>query len=254
VNGYSLSRNWFNFCFANPEKIKPRHTALYFFAIEHCNRLGWKEKYNLPAGMTMESIGISSYNTYSATLRDLIEWKFIIMVKKSKNQYSANTISLAHYKSHSKSLDHAIIRHKAKENENNSQQSSLQGAREQQSDDFHTLALQAVQAEFHNRQAHYVQHKNDTTALDHIKTKLMQISTHTEPTTENLLEKFTEMLSHIDNFNFKNLGNLDYLNKHFNKFTQYNTTQPETTHKTNSYYDSTTVIDEAQRLIDEMNL
>ena len=40
MTGYELSRDWFDFCFENPDKVKPTHAALYFFAIEHCNRLG----------------------------------------------------------------------------------------------------------------------------------------------------------------------------------------------------------------------
>ena len=75
--GYSLSRKWFDFCFDNPEKIKPNHTALYFFCIEHCNRLGWKEKFGLSSSMAKEAIGIRSYNTYIKTLRDLVDFGFL---------------------------------------------------------------------------------------------------------------------------------------------------------------------------------
>ena len=87
MNGYELSRNWFDWCFENPEKIKPNHTALYCFAVEHCNRLGWKAKFGMPTTMAMEAIGIKSYNTYINTLNDLVEWGFISMVQRSKNQY-----------------------------------------------------------------------------------------------------------------------------------------------------------------------
>jgi DNA gyrase inhibitor GyrI len=45
MNSYELSRNFYDWAFENPEKIKPNHAALYFFAIEHCNRLAWKEKF-----------------------------------------------------------------------------------------------------------------------------------------------------------------------------------------------------------------
>jgi hypothetical protein len=40
MNGYDLSRNFFDWCFENPEKVSPNHSAIYFFAIEHCNRWG----------------------------------------------------------------------------------------------------------------------------------------------------------------------------------------------------------------------
>lgn len=36
---FKLSRNFFDWSFENPELITPTHSAIYFFAIEHCNRL-----------------------------------------------------------------------------------------------------------------------------------------------------------------------------------------------------------------------
>ena len=111
INGYSLSRQWFNFCFENPEKIKPNHTALYFFIIEHCNRLGWKSKFGLPTAMAKEAIGIRSYNTYINTLNDLVKFGFIVMVEKSKNQYTANIVALSNFdKAQYKALDEAIVK------------------------------------------------------------------------------------------------------------------------------------------------
>lgn len=118
VNGYDLSRNWFNWCFENPEKIKPTHTALYFFIIEHCNRLGWKQKFGLPTTMAKEALGISSYNTYINTLNDLVEFGFIKVIEKSKNQYSSNIIALSNFnKALNKALDKALIKHDTKRRE-----------------------------------------------------------------------------------------------------------------------------------------
>ena len=118
VNSYELSRKWFNWCFDNPEKIKPNHTALYFFCIEHCNRLGWQEKFGLPTEMAKSAIGIHSYNTYTNTLTDLIEWGFIKMIQKSKNQYSSNIIALSNFnKAPTEALDKAIIKHASKQSE-----------------------------------------------------------------------------------------------------------------------------------------
>lgn len=115
MNGYELSRNFFDFCFENPEKVKPNHVALYFFAIEHCNRLGWKEKFGLPTEMTKAAIGIHSYGTYSKTLNDLIDWGFIILVTKSANQYSSNIVALSKFdKALDKALDKAMIKHASK--------------------------------------------------------------------------------------------------------------------------------------------
>jgi len=118
MNGYQLSRNWFDWCFENPEKIKPNHTALYFFAVEHCNRLGWKKKYGMPTTMAMEAIGIKSYNTYINTLNDLVDWGFIEMIQRSKNQYSANIVALSNFdKALDKALDEALIKHASKQSE-----------------------------------------------------------------------------------------------------------------------------------------
>ena len=115
-NGYQLSRAWFDFCFANPELINPNHTAIFTFAIEHCNRLGWKEKFGFPSQMTMDALGIKNHHTYIKYFNDLVEWGFFKLIQKSKNQYSANIISLQCGKSkNSKALDKAFIIHAAKQ-------------------------------------------------------------------------------------------------------------------------------------------
>jgi hypothetical protein len=115
MDSFTLSRNWFNYSFENPEKIKPNHTALYFFIIEHCNRLGGKEKFGLPTTMAKEAIGIKSYNTYISTLNDLVDWGFIKMIEKSKNQYSSNIVAISNFnKALNKALDKALIKHSTK--------------------------------------------------------------------------------------------------------------------------------------------
>lgn len=122
LNGYDLSRKWFDWCFENPEKISPNHTALYFFIIEHCNRLGWKSKFGLPTTMAKESIGIRSYNTYINTLNDLVNWGAIIMIEKSKNQFSSNIIAISNFdKALDKALDKAFIKHGTKQVESTSE-------------------------------------------------------------------------------------------------------------------------------------
>lgn len=118
MNVFDLSRSFWDFAFENPEKIKPNHIAMYFFAIEHCNRLGWKEKFGFPSGMAMEAIGIKSYNTFISTLKDLVDYGFIKMVERSKNQYSANIIALSKFnKAQYKALDKAFIKHSTKQSE-----------------------------------------------------------------------------------------------------------------------------------------
>jgi hypothetical protein len=119
MNSYELSRSFTDWAFENPEKIKPIHYAIYFFAIEHCNRLGWKTKFGLPSQMVMESIGVKNWKTYSIGLNDLVEWGFICMVEVSKNQYSSNIISLSatvkNTKADTKALDKALSKHSQKQ-------------------------------------------------------------------------------------------------------------------------------------------
>jgi len=120
MNSFELSRSWFNFCFDNPERINPNHSAIYFFAVEHCNRLGWKEKFGFPSQMVMEAVGIKNWRTYSKALSELVEFGFIEMVEKSKNQYSSNIISIKsayvkNTKAQSKALDKALQKHSQKQ-------------------------------------------------------------------------------------------------------------------------------------------
>lgn len=122
INGYQLTRSWFDFCFANPEKITPSHTAIFVFAIEHCNRLGWKEKFGFPSQMTMDALGIKKHQTYIKYFNDLVDWGFFKLVQKSNNQYSANIISLSIGKAkNGKALDKAFITYAAKQTETNGQ-------------------------------------------------------------------------------------------------------------------------------------
>lgn len=115
INGYELSRAWFDWCFENPDKVNPNHHAVYFFAIEHCNRLGWKEKFGFPTTMVKDAVGIKNYRTYINAFNDLAEWGFIKLVEKSQNQYSANIIALVkNTKSGAKALDKALQKHNAK--------------------------------------------------------------------------------------------------------------------------------------------
>ena len=122
MNSYELSRVFFNFSFENPERINPNHIALYFFCIEHCNRLGWKDKFGLPTTMAKEAIGIRSYNTYIKTLQELVDFGFIKMIEKSKNQYSSNIIALSkNDKALDNALDKAFIKHASKQSESTQQ-------------------------------------------------------------------------------------------------------------------------------------
>lgn len=122
MNSYELSRSWFDYSFENPDKVKPIHTAIYFFAIEHCNRLGWKDKFGFPTTMVMEAIGVKSYNTYIKALNELVEFGFIKMIQVSKNQHSANIVAISkNVKANNKALDKALIKHGTKQSESTEQ-------------------------------------------------------------------------------------------------------------------------------------
>ncbi len=109
MNGYEFSRAWFDFSFNHPNKIKPVHTAIYFFAIERCNRLGWKETFGFPTDLAMEALGIKNYKTYIRALEDLVNWQFINWIQKSKNQYTSNIIALVkNTNAPPKALDRAL--------------------------------------------------------------------------------------------------------------------------------------------------
>lgn len=115
MNSYQLSRTWFDFCFENPQKVKPYHSAIYFFAIEHCNRLGWKQVFGFPTSMVLESIGMKSYNSYKKYFDELVDFGFIKVHEYSKNQYSSNIIELTSKgKAQYKALDKALIKHTSK--------------------------------------------------------------------------------------------------------------------------------------------
>jgi hypothetical protein len=138
LNTFELSRKWFNYGFDNPEKIKPLHTAIYFFAIEHCNRLGWKQKFGFPSQMVMEALGIKNWRTYSKGLNDLVEFGFIEMIETSKNQYSSNIIAIVkNTKAPTKALDKALSKHCTKQGQS-TVSITKQYNKEQRTNEHHT--------------------------------------------------------------------------------------------------------------------
>lgn len=115
---YKLYRNFWDFCFENPEKIKPNDIAIFSFAVEHCNRLGWKKKFGFPTSIVMEATGIKSYSVYKKHLDNLISCGLILIIEYSKNQYSSNIIALEeNYKANNKALDKARVKHLIKQDE-----------------------------------------------------------------------------------------------------------------------------------------
>ena len=94
MNGYNLTRAWYDFKFDNVGKVKAVHSDMYFYIIDLWNRLGQKDCFGLPTSVTMEALGINSYNTFKKVLDDLIEFNFIVLISESKNQHSSKVIAL----------------------------------------------------------------------------------------------------------------------------------------------------------------
>ena len=119
MNIYALMRRWWDWAYKNPSRVKPIHSALYFLMIDHNNRMGWKREFGFPTLMAMEAMGVSSFNTYKNALTDLIDFGFITMVERSRNQYSANIIALSYFdeaydKAPDEAYDKALLKHATK--------------------------------------------------------------------------------------------------------------------------------------------
>jgi len=111
MNGYNLIRDWYNFKFTNPSKAKAIHSDMYCYLVDLWNRLGQKSEFGLPTTVTMEVLGIGSYNTYKKTLNDLIQFGFIKVISESKNQHQSKIIALSkNDKATDKALDEATIK------------------------------------------------------------------------------------------------------------------------------------------------
>jgi len=215
MNSYELSRNWFDWCFENPEKVNPNHTAIYFFCIEHCNRMGWKDKFGFPSQMTMDAIGIKKHQTYIKYFRDLVDWGFIILIQESKNQYSSNIVSLKialpkKVKAYGKALDKAFINHSAKQTEtigqsNSSIDKQLNKEQETINNDFIDSSLEILKTNsaIENCKQNYLNNR--------IAIEALAISTHQpiERIEKRLNEFCTELISK---------GNTTYLQNDFNQY------------------------------------
>ena len=93
MNGYQLTRQWFDFAYKNPE-VRSQHTALYCWCVELNNRLQWKESFGLPTDESCEHTGIGNRKTFYAALEDLKKWGFIDEIQVSKNQSHSRVIAL----------------------------------------------------------------------------------------------------------------------------------------------------------------
>lgn len=125
LNGYQLSRQWFDFAFENQGLINTSHTAMYLWFVELNNKMGWVDKFSSPASQTMAAIGLKSYNTYKKIFNDLVDWECVILISESKNQHTACIIALSKFdKAPYKALDKALTKHLTKQSESTVQSNS----------------------------------------------------------------------------------------------------------------------------------
>lgn len=181
MNSYDLSRKFFDWCFENPEKISPNHAAIYFFAVEHCNRLGWKEKFGFPTQMSMDALGIKKHQTFIKYFNDLIDFGFIKLIQKSTNQYSANIISLiGAMPKRGKALDKAFIDHAAKQSTSMGQSSGQSNSSIDKQETINKEQLTKNIIEFLNKQAKSKFHPTAKAHSKHIEARLKEGRTEDE--------------------------------------------------------------------------
>ena len=115
MNGYELSRIWYDFAFENPDLVSGNHAAVYLWQVELNNRMGWAKKFASPASQSMSASGIKSYNTYKKVMADLVAWGFIEIITESKNQNTAHIIALSIFdEALDKALDKAMTKQSTK--------------------------------------------------------------------------------------------------------------------------------------------
>lgn len=94
MNGYDLSRQWFDFSFENSRRVRPLHTAIYFWCIEKANRLGWPVEFQLPTDEACQALGLKDPKSFRDALNELVEFGAVRMVQQAQSQNVARYISL----------------------------------------------------------------------------------------------------------------------------------------------------------------
>ena len=94
LNGYNLSKAWFEFAYENNSKVKPAHTALFFWIVELWNRLGMPNEFGLPSSEARQAMSVSRSDIFTGCLTDLSKWGFIQIIHSSINQHKANIIKI----------------------------------------------------------------------------------------------------------------------------------------------------------------
>lgn len=95
MNAFELSRNWFDWS-AKQEAgiVSAYHATAYFYLIDQNNRMRWKEVFGVSTKLAMRAVGVTTTGKFWSVINELVEWNFILLVQKSKNQHQYNRFSL----------------------------------------------------------------------------------------------------------------------------------------------------------------
>ena len=141
MNGYELSRYWFDWAFENPDLVTSNDTALYMWLIEKNNRCGWSDKFSVSSTESMSACGFKTYPPYKKSFDRLVEYGFVLIVTKSINQFKSNVIALPkNDKAIKKALDKASLKQTIKHVESN-QESTFDNNKQDKQETKETLKL-----------------------------------------------------------------------------------------------------------------
>lgn len=93
LNGYNLSRWWFDWIGETENVVTLSHTALFHYIIHTWNTCGQKKSFGLPTDYSCNKLNVNA-KTYAKLIKDLAEWGVINILQESKNQYSSKVICL----------------------------------------------------------------------------------------------------------------------------------------------------------------
>jgi hypothetical protein len=88
-----LTEKWFKLSHHRYD-VKPVDTALFLWILYTASLNEWKDGFSLDSFFAMESLNIASRSTFFNSLFRLEEIGAINIIKKSKNQHTANIISI----------------------------------------------------------------------------------------------------------------------------------------------------------------
>lgn len=93
MNGYELSRQWWNFAATHIGEVTVTHSALYYYLVETWNLLGQPDTFGFPKSQGASVLGIN-LKTFNKAYEDMVKWKFIIEIQRSTNQWTATIVQI----------------------------------------------------------------------------------------------------------------------------------------------------------------